>query len=230
MNPLQSTSIALAASMSPRHGRAEIATPRRAHSRHLGHLPYPPQNGARPRGRRLPAARRDAHSEQRPRHSRHARRTGERADFPARFPRTNRFPSSGSAWVGSSRALLTPADGSAPRARVREHRLAASRHVDGVAEQFSRVRDMRPGSAFLAEIDADVARYSATRWITIRTPVDLMILPSTSSGLPWAENHVVPVLAHPLLVLEPSRDRYGRRLARRRGQQEVGSRAASFTA
>jgi triacylglycerol lipase len=68
---------------------------------------------------------------------------------------------------------------------------------------FPGVRDMRPGSAFLAEIDADVARYSATRWITIRTPLDLMILPSTSSGLPWAENHVVPVLAHPLLVLDP---------------------------
>jgi len=67
---------------------------------------------------------------------------------------------------------------------------------------FPGVRDMRPGSAFLAGIDADVARYSATRWITIRTPLDLMILPSTSSGLPWAENHVVPVLAHPLLVLD----------------------------
>lgn len=65
------------------------------------------------------------------------------------------------------------------------------------------VRDMRPGSAFLERIDADVARYSHTRWITIRTPLDLMILPSTSSGLPWAENHVVPVLAHPLLVLDP---------------------------
>jgi triacylglycerol lipase len=67
---------------------------------------------------------------------------------------------------------------------------------------FPGVRDMRPGSTFLAAIDADVARYSATRWITIRTPLDLMILPSTSSGLPWAENHVVPVLAHPLLVLD----------------------------
>jgi triacylglycerol lipase len=67
---------------------------------------------------------------------------------------------------------------------------------------FPGVRDMRPGSAFLAAIDSDVARYSTTRWITIRTPLDLMILPSTSSGLPWAENHVVPVLAHPLLVLD----------------------------
>jgi triacylglycerol lipase len=64
------------------------------------------------------------------------------------------------------------------------------------------VRDMRPGSPFLAAIDADASRFSNTRWITIRTPLDLMILPSTSSVLPWAENHSIPVLMHPLLVLD----------------------------
>jgi triacylglycerol lipase len=64
------------------------------------------------------------------------------------------------------------------------------------------VRDMRPGSAFLTAVDADAARFSNVRWITIRTPLDLMILPSSSSVLPWAENHVVPVLMHPLLVLD----------------------------
>lgn len=62
------------------------------------------------------------------------------------------------------------------------------------------VRDMRPGSAFLAGVDADAARFSKTKWITIRTPLDLMILPSFSSVLPWAENHSCPVLMHPLLV------------------------------
>jgi triacylglycerol lipase len=64
------------------------------------------------------------------------------------------------------------------------------------------VRDMRPGSAFLAAVNADAGRFSKTHWITIRTPFDLMILPSTSSILPWAENHSIPVLAHPLLVLD----------------------------
>jgi triacylglycerol lipase len=64
------------------------------------------------------------------------------------------------------------------------------------------VRDMRPGSPFLAAVNADAARFSDTRWITIRTPLDLMILPSNSSVLPWAENHSVPVLVHPLLVLD----------------------------
>ncbi len=64
------------------------------------------------------------------------------------------------------------------------------------------VRDMRPGSEFLAAIDADAPRHAGTRWITIRTPLDLIIVPSSSSELEWAENHSVPVLAHPLLVLD----------------------------
>lgn len=64
----------------------------------------------------------------------------------------------------------------------------------------SGVREMRPGSSFLSALDADAARFCETRWITIRTPLDLMILPSTSSTLPWAGNHSIPVLAHPLLV------------------------------
>jgi triacylglycerol lipase len=64
------------------------------------------------------------------------------------------------------------------------------------------VRDMRAGSAFLAAIDADAARFSSTRWVTIRTPFDLMILPSGNSVLSWAENHSIPVLLHPLLVLD----------------------------
>jgi triacylglycerol lipase len=64
------------------------------------------------------------------------------------------------------------------------------------------VKDMRPGSKFLVSIDADAARFSTTRWVTIRTPLDLMIVPSTSSVLPWARNYEFPVLAHPLLVLD----------------------------
>ena len=64
------------------------------------------------------------------------------------------------------------------------------------------VRDMRPGSAFLTAIDADAARFSSTRWVTIRTPLDLIILPSTSSLLTWAKNYTIPVLAHPLMVID----------------------------
>lgn len=61
-------------------------------------------------------------------------------------------------------------------------------------------RDMRPGSPFLAAVDADAARYQAARWVTIRTPLDLVILPSDSSTLPWARNDSVLVPMHPLMV------------------------------
>ncbi|MGC1480546.1 MAG: alpha/beta fold hydrolase [Chthoniobacterales bacterium] len=64
------------------------------------------------------------------------------------------------------------------------------------------VQQMRPGSAFLRDLDADIADFQHIRWITIRTPIDLMIIPSTSSKLPWAENSTYPVLAHPLLVFD----------------------------
>lgn len=62
------------------------------------------------------------------------------------------------------------------------------------------VRDMRPGSPFLAALDADAARYAGTRWITLRTPLDLTILPADSSSLPWASNAAFPVLLHPLML------------------------------
>jgi len=64
------------------------------------------------------------------------------------------------------------------------------------------VRDMRPDSAFLKAVDADARRYHATKWITIRTPLDLMILPSSSSTLPWARNDSLLVLMHPFMVLD----------------------------
>ncbi|HEY8899044.1 MAG TPA: hypothetical protein VIM61_01325 [Chthoniobacterales bacterium] len=64
------------------------------------------------------------------------------------------------------------------------------------------VRDMRPGSPFLAAVDADAVRFTATRWITLRTPLDLMILPASSSALSWARNESLPVPLHALMVLD----------------------------
>jgi triacylglycerol lipase len=61
-------------------------------------------------------------------------------------------------------------------------------------------RDMRPGSPFLAALDADAPRHHATRWITLRTPLDLMILPSRSSELAWARNECLSVPLHALMV------------------------------
>lgn len=64
------------------------------------------------------------------------------------------------------------------------------------------VRQMRPGSEFLRDLDGDVEKFDGIRWVTIRTPLDLMILPSTSSRLDWAENHSYPVLMHPMVVFD----------------------------
>ncbi len=64
------------------------------------------------------------------------------------------------------------------------------------------VRQMRPGSEFLEELDSDVGKFSSIRWVTIRTPLDLMILPSVSTKLDWAENHSYPVLMHPLIPFD----------------------------
>ncbi|MGH8048940.1 MAG: lipase family alpha/beta hydrolase [Chthoniobacterales bacterium] len=96
------------------------------------------------------------------------------------------------------------------------------------------VRDMRPGSAFLAGVNADAARFSSVNWITIRTPLDLMILPSNSSTLSWAENHSVPVLMHPLLVWDGRvldavvcAMRYGTLNTRSAREQQASPRAES---
>lgn len=90
-------------------------------------------------------------------------------------------------------------------ARLRTFVSIASPHGGTWLAWFRRaagIRDMRPGSAFLASLDADAARFSRTRWHTIRTPFDLMILPARSSALAWAENETIPVPAHALLVLD----------------------------
>lgn len=65
------------------------------------------------------------------------------------------------------------------------------------------VKDMRPGSRFLQSLEENQARFTKTKWVTIRTPLDLMILPSQSSELPWADNYTIPVIAHPLLAYDP---------------------------
>ncbi len=64
------------------------------------------------------------------------------------------------------------------------------------------VRQMRPGSEFLKDLDGDVEAFDGIRWVTFRTPLDLIILPSTSSRVDWAENQSVPVLMHPLMVFD----------------------------
>ncbi len=61
-------------------------------------------------------------------------------------------------------------------------------------------RQMCPGSSFIDHLNARRSSLDGIRLATIRTPFDLVILPSSSSILPGARNDSVPVLLHPFMV------------------------------
>lgn len=61
-------------------------------------------------------------------------------------------------------------------------------------------RDMRPGSAFLRRLQETEATLAKVQLVSYRTPMDLMILPATSSVWPRAVNLDFPVLLHPLML------------------------------
>ena len=64
-------------------------------------------------------------------------------------------------------------------------------------------QQMRPHSDFLTKLDASAHRLKDLPLFSYRTPLDLIILPSSSSIWPLAENHRVWALAHPLVVHSP---------------------------
>lgn len=59
---------------------------------------------------------------------------------------------------------------------------------------------MRPGSDFLAALDRSESRLGSMPVVSYRTPLDLIILPATSSVWDRAENIEHPALLHPLMV------------------------------
>jgi triacylglycerol lipase len=63
-------------------------------------------------------------------------------------------------------------------------------------------RQMRPGSAFLRDLNADQSWMQRVETTSVWTPLDLMILPAWSSELQGARNIRKWVLAHPLMVLQ----------------------------
>ncbi len=62
-------------------------------------------------------------------------------------------------------------------------------------------RQMRPGSDLLNALNADLDCYHGIEWSTIRTPLDLVILPSTSAEMEKARNSAFHVPLHPLMVM-----------------------------
>ena len=62
---------------------------------------------------------------------------------------------------------------------------------------------MRPGSDFLKRLNASEDRLGKIPVTSYRTPMDLIILPPTSSVWSRAENLEYPVLLHPLMLTTP---------------------------
>lgn len=64
---------------------------------------------------------------------------------------------------------------------------------------FPGVREMRPGSAFLQDLDRDAARLAQVSVTSIWSPLDIVISPAVSSRLPFGSEVQIPVLLHFLM-------------------------------
>jgi triacylglycerol lipase len=62
---------------------------------------------------------------------------------------------------------------------------------------------MRPGSAFLAELNKDLGALARVDVTSIWTPLDLMIVPPESSRLPLGREILVPAPVHGLMLHDP---------------------------
>lgn len=61
-------------------------------------------------------------------------------------------------------------------------------------------RQMRPGSNFLMDLNKDAGVLSQIQFTSIWTPLDLMIVPASSSVMKEARSISVRVFAHPLMM------------------------------
>lgn len=62
---------------------------------------------------------------------------------------------------------------------------------------------MRPGSAFLQDLNSQAAMLEQINFTSIWTPWDLMIVPANSSQIGVGKNVQVPVLAHSWMLSDP---------------------------
>jgi len=88
-------------------------------------------------------------------------------------------------------------------ARVRQFiSIAAPHHGSGWAWLSDRpaARQLRPGGAFLADLNRDADQLRLVNHRSIWTPFDLMIVPATSSIISHGPNIRLPVLAHYLML------------------------------
>jgi len=64
-------------------------------------------------------------------------------------------------------------------------------------------RDMRFGSELLTRLNAGTAALEPLRPESFRTPCDLLVVPASSSKVPWARNHLVHCPLHHLMLRHP---------------------------
>jgi triacylglycerol lipase len=65
-------------------------------------------------------------------------------------------------------------------------------------------RQMRPGSAFLRDLDRDADQLQRVGFTSLWTPLDLIIVPAHNSIVPGADSRRLWCLGHPLMVFQPS--------------------------
>jgi triacylglycerol esterase/lipase EstA (alpha/beta hydrolase family) len=63
---------------------------------------------------------------------------------------------------------------------------------------------MRPNSEFLRDLNRDIEELGRVKFSSVWTPLDLMIVPANSSRIGVGEERVHWVVAHPLMVYQPS--------------------------
>ena len=63
-------------------------------------------------------------------------------------------------------------------------------------------RQMRPGSPFIRDLNADADQLAKLRFTSFWTPYDLIIIPQRSSVMPQARNVRLPIVLHPLMVFQ----------------------------
>ena len=91
-------------------------------------------------------------------------------------------------------------------ARVRRFVTIASPHhgtLMGFLRWNTGGRQLRSGSELLRDLNRDVEMLQQLTCTSLRTPFDLVIIPSTSARLPHSRKVTLPVLLHPWMIRDP---------------------------
>lgn len=76
--------------------------------------------------------------------------------------------------------------------------------IDAYAQSHPGIKQMRPGSPFIQDLNQDWSKFQARlQTTTLWTPYDLMIVPATSSCLGLGKEISVPVWVHAWMVDDP---------------------------